>query len=136
MSEPSPGRAPLDAQAVCQALGLRPSYLAQVLVREVAYQHQELAKQAMSEGPELGGFALQHLSNLLHLISELMAAEAQALTSEDRVTRREAWARDRRESWALGGEGGGGAKEATLAATPTPLNPSEPPPGPARWGSD
>jgi len=109
----------ISAADVCRELGLRPSYLAQVLVREVAYQHEALAKQAMSEGPELGGFALQHISNLLHLISELMTAEAAELTSEDRATRREAWAASRRESWALGDVSGGGAKEATLAATPT-----------------
>jgi len=110
----------MSAELAARELGLRPGYLAQVLVREVAYQHQELAKQAMTAGPELGGFALQHISNLLHLISELMTAEAAELTSDDRATRQEAWARGRRESWARGDEGGGGAKEATLAATPTP----------------
>jgi hypothetical protein len=89
----------VNVEAVCEELGFTPGYLAQVLVRELAYQHQELAKQAMEEGPELGGFALQHLSNLLQLISELMTAESRRRPYDQ--------------------EGGGGAKEATLAATPT-----------------
>jgi len=86
----------MNAHKVCKSLGLTPGYLAAILSREVAYQHTALADQAMNEGPELGGFGLQNIANLLHLIGELMAAEAE--------------------------RSGGGAKEATLAATPTSLN--------------
>lgn len=84
----------MNAEKVCKALGVTPGYLAGVLTREVAYQHEALAKQAMEEGAELGGFGLQHIANLLHLIGELTRAEAERSS-------------------------GGGAKEATLAATPT-----------------
>lgn len=106
----------MNAAQVCKSLHLTPAYLAEVFKREVAHQHLDLAKQAVSpDGPELGGFALEHISNLLHLIGELEGEHSRQHPEEAQ----EAWAASRRAGWALGEESGGGAKEATLAATPT-----------------
>lgn len=103
----------MGTKEVCQALGLRPDYLADVLKREVAHQHRQLAAAALAPpGPELGGFGLQRIAGLLHLIGEL-EAEWERQNPEESYGAAEGLRVVEKEK-------GGGAKEATSAAAAHP----------------
>jgi|1186.fasta_scaffold739885_2 hypothetical protein len=90
-----------DATEVCEALCMSPKQLSDIFKREVARQHLLLAKAASADEIELGGFYLERIAHLHHLILEL----------EGELIRRR--------------NSGGGAKEATLAAAPTSANRSQ-----------
>lgn len=100
----------MNAKQVCGELGLSPGYLAEVLKREMGYQHEHLAVEARSAlGPERGGFRLQHLAHLLALVREL-EEEWELTHPDDEVA----------EVRVLGKVKGDGAKEASSAAVARP----------------
>ena len=89
------------AKEVCRALELSPGELASILKREVVHQHLMQARDMERDKAEYGGFGLEHIAHLHHLIVELEAEWERQHPDED---------------------SGGGSKEATLAAAPTSIN--------------
>jgi hypothetical protein len=91
----------MKAKEVCQALGLSPGELASILKREVVHQHLMQARDAERDKIDHGGFGLEHIANLQHLILELEVE----------------WERQHPEE-----DGRGGSKEATSQAAPIQLH--------------
>jgi hypothetical protein len=91
----------MKAKEVSQALGLSPGELASILKREVVHQHLAQANAMERDKAEYGGYGLEHIAHLHHLIVELEAE----------------WERQHPEE-----DGRSGSKEATSAAAPTPIH--------------